>query len=139
MIASGVTAKLTWLEFPFCIAALATLAMGFGMLLSALYVRFRDMKPIWDVMLQVIFYGSPVLYAIESIPTNAAHLIMRVNPLAPILQQVRHAVIDQSAPNAATAAGGAVWLLIPGGIIVGIALLGFWVFNREAPRIAEDL
>ena len=34
---------------------------------------------------------------------------------------------------------GAVWLLIPGGMIVGLALLGFWVFNHEAPRIAEDL
>jgi ABC-2 type transport system permease protein len=139
MVASGVSPHLTWLELPVCLVVLATLAMGVAMLLSALYVRFRDMRPIWEVLLQVIFYGSPVIYAIETIPQRAAHLIMRFNPLAPILQQVRHAVIDQTAPNAASAAGGAVWLLIPGSMIVGVAALGFWVFNREAPRIAEDL
>ena len=37
------------------------------MLLSALYVRFRDVKPIWEVALQVLFYGSPIIYAIETI------------------------------------------------------------------------
>ena len=41
--------------------------------------------------------------------------------------------------TAADVAGGAVYLLIPAGIILGVFLLGFWVFNREAPRIAEEL
>jgi ABC-2 type transport system permease protein len=35
--------------------------------------------------------------------------------------------------------GGYVWLLVPGGIIVGVFLLGYWVFGREAPRVAEEL
>jgi ABC-2 type transport system permease protein len=139
MFASGVSLHKTWLELPVLIGILGLFAMGIAMLLSALYVRFRDVKPIWDVGLQVIFYGSPVIYAIETIPESAQHLIMRLNPLAPILQQVRHAVIDPNAPTAAAAAGGWQWLLIPGGVIVGVALLGFWVFNREAPRIAEEL
>jgi ABC-2 type transport system permease protein len=139
MFASGVSVHLTWLELPVIIFVLAALAMGIAMLVSALYVRFRDVRPIWDVGLQVIFYGSPVIYAIETIPEGAQHVIMRLNPLAPILQQMRHAVIDPNAPNAAQAAGGYVWLLIPGAMIVGVVIVGFWVFNREAPRIAEDL
>src|SRR3954469_14323251 len=113
MFASGVSPHLTWLEAPVIFLALGALALGIAMLVSALYVRARDVKPIWDVGLQVIFYGSPVLYAIETIPENAQHIIMRLNPLAPILQQMRHAVIDPNAPNAADAAGGYVWLLIP--------------------------
>ena len=32
------------------------------MLLSVLYVRFRDVEPIWEVVTQILFYGSPVLY-----------------------------------------------------------------------------
>ena len=35
--------------------------------------------------------------------------------------------------------GGAVWLLAPMGIVVGTCALGYWVFNRMAPRIAEEL
>jgi ABC-2 type transport system permease protein len=52
---------------------------------------------------------------------------------------MRHAVIDPTAPSAAQAAGGAARLLLSGGIVVLVAALGFWRFNRDAPRIAEDL
>ena len=61
------------------------------------------------------------------------------NPLAAIVQQARHALIDPSAPSAAEAIGGEVYLLIPLGIILGVLLLGLWVFNRLAPTIAEEL
>ena len=39
---------------------LVVFATGVTMLLSALYVRFRDVEPIWEVALQLLFYGSPV-------------------------------------------------------------------------------
>ena len=42
------------------------------MLLSALYVRFRDIKPIWEVVLQLLFYATPVIYAIETIDVDAS-------------------------------------------------------------------
>jgi hypothetical protein len=48
-------------------------------------------------------------------------------------------VIDPSAPTAAAAAGGAARLLIPAGILVAIAVGGYLVFDRMAPRIAEEL
>ncbi len=62
-----------------------------------------------------------------------------LNPLGAILQQMRHALIDPNAPTAAAVAGGWERLLIPGGILVGVVVLGLWYFNREAPRIAEEL
>ena len=52
---------------------------------------------------------------------------------------MRHAIIDPAAPSAAEAIGGAAQLLIPLGIVAGLFVLGLWVFNREAPRIAEEL
>ena len=139
LLASGVEVRWSWLELPLLVAALALLCTGIGLLLSALYVRFRDMKPIWEVLTQVAFYGAPVLYAIENIPeVRLQHLIM-LNPLAAILQQVRHALIDPGAPTAAEAIGGAERLLIPAGLTVGVFLVGLWVFNRAAPGIAEEL
>jgi ABC-2 type transport system permease protein len=139
MLASGVEPRWSWVQLPLLIAVLGIFATGIALLLSALYVRFRDVKPIWEVLSQVVFYGSPVLYAIENVPqARFQHLIM-CNPLAAILQQVRHAVIDPGAPSAAAAIGGAERLLIPATIVVGLFVLGLWVFNREAPRIAEEL
>ena len=61
-----------------------------------------------------------------------------LNPRAAILQQMRHALIDPTAPTAAQAAGGAHRLVIPAAILVGLLVLGLWYFNREAPRIAEE-
>ena len=62
-----------------------------------------------------------------------------LNPLAAIIQQIRHAVIDPSAPSAAAAAGARRGCSYPPRSIFGIVALGFWYFNREAPRMAEEL
>ena len=142
ILLNGVEPRLSWLELPFLLLALGVMATGFGMLLSALYVRFRDVEPIWEVMLQVFFYASPILYPIELVEERGGEDVvhaMMLNPLTAILQQIRHAVIDPNAMSAAEAAGGWQWLLIPAAIILGVFALGFWVFNREAPRIAEEL
>ena len=39
-------------------------AIGLAMLLVALFVRYRDIEPIWDVVLQVLFYATPIFYTI---------------------------------------------------------------------------
>jgi ABC-2 type transport system permease protein len=139
MLASGVEPRLSWIQLPFLIAVLGVFGTGIAMLLSALYVRFRDVKPIWEVFSQMIFYASPVLYPIETIPNEKIQNLLMCNPLAAILEQVRHAVIDPGAPSAAQAIGGTARLLIPTTIVVGLFALGLWVFSREAPRIAEEL
>jgi ABC-2 type transport system permease protein len=135
---SGVTPHAGWLEIPFLVGFLALLATGVGMLLSALFVRFRDIQPIWDVTLQVLFYGSPILYVASNYPDNIVRLAS-TNPLAVVFSQMRKALIDPSAPSAATYVGGPARLLFPIAIVFGIFVLGYWVFSREAPRIAENL
>lgn len=138
-LASGVQPRLSWLQFPVLVLLLTLLGVGFTMLLSVLYVRFRDVQPIWDVVLQITFYGSPILYVIGNLPENLQREMMAANPLAAILTQMRHAVLDPSAPTAAAAIGGNLRLLIPLGLILGVFVAGLWLFKREAPRIAENL
>ena len=139
-LVSGVRPMWSWLQIPFLLALLAVLVVGMAMLLSALYVRFRDVKPIWEVALQLLFYATPVIYAIETIDIDGdLKQILMLNPLAAILEQFRHAVIDPAAPSAAEAAGGAAWLLVPLGVVALALAIGWRVFNRAAPRIAEDL
>ena len=139
VFASGVPVRLSWLMLPLLIAMLVVFASGIAMLLSALYVRLRDVGPIWEVLMQVIFYGTPIIYVLELVEVRWLQQVMMMNPLGSILEQVRHAVIDPAAPSAAEAIGGTPYLLIPAGIVIGLFVLGYWVFSREAPRIAEDL
>jgi ABC-2 type transport system permease protein len=140
VLATGVHPRLEWLALPLLLVPLGLFAGGLAMLLSALFVRFRDVQPIWEVALQVLFYGSPILYVLDKLPNEGLqHLVIRLNPIATILVQARHTLIDETAPNSWDAAGGMVYLAIPGAIVLAVLVLGFWVFNREAPRIAEEL
>jgi ABC-2 type transport system permease protein len=140
-VASGVQARLSWLELPLLVALLATLAVGTGMLLSVLYVRFRDIQPIWEVLSQILFYGSPVIWTAFLLAEKHLHLVRLAlcNPIAAILTQTGYAFVDPKLGSATAYIGGAVRLLIPLAIIALVFGVGLWFFNREAPRIAENI
>jgi ABC-2 type transport system permease protein len=142
-LASGVPVRWTWLLAIPLLLALVVFVLGLAMLLSSLFVRMRDLRPIWEVILQVLFYGTPVLYTVETILDSelpyALKQIITMNPLACIFEQFRHWVIDPDAPTASFMLGASWKLVIPTAIVAGAFALGFWVFNREAPRIAEML
>ena len=138
VLASGIAPRWSWLELFPLVLVLVLLATGTTMLISALYVRYRDIQPIWEVVLQILFYATPILYVTATLPDNLERKAM-VNPIAAVMTQLRHAVIDPNAPTAAEAIGGGVRLLVPLAVTLGVFALGFWVFAREAPRIAEEL
>jgi ABC-2 type transport system permease protein len=141
-LASGVRPMLSWLELPLIVMMLAVLATGVAMLLSALFVHFRDIQPIWDVASQILFYASPVIISIETVKAKLSatlvHLYM-LNPLAVAFQQFRHAMITHGTPSAGQALGSWTALLEPLAIVTAIFVVGFVVFNRLAPDIAENL
>jgi ABC-2 type transport system permease protein len=137
-LASGVTPTWGWLELPLIVAILTVFATGIGLFLSAMFVRYRDVQPIWDVATQMLFYASPVLYVTTMVPESYQQAYL-ANPIAGLLAEMRHAVVDPGARHAWEAIGGAERLLVPIGIVVGVCALGLWVFRREAPRIAENL
>jgi ABC-2 type transport system permease protein len=143
MVAYGVRPRLTWLLLPVLVVALFIFVTGIAMLLSALYVRYRDISQIWGVISQALYFASPVFILIDQVLVHG-RVVSRLylfNPLATILQQARHWMIGgpHGGVSPATIMGGKLWLLVPIGIILGVWLLGYWVFNREAPRIAELL
>jgi ABC-2 type transport system permease protein len=139
LLAAGGEIRASWLEMPFLVLALAVFTTGLGMLLSALYVRYRDVKPIWDVALQIAFYGSPIFYPIDVVQERSelAAQLMLLNPFAAIIQQARHAFIAPSHPSAYEVAGP--WLLGTMAIFIGVVALGYRVFSKRAPTIAEEL
>jgi ABC-2 type transport system permease protein len=143
----GVRPMLSWFEIFPIVGLLVIFCTGLAMLLSAGFVYFRDLSPIWEVVNQITFYASAVLVPIQlveeyfaehGISENWIHLYM-VNPLTDIFQQFRHAMITHAQPGASYFIGGTIRLLIPIGIVLVTFVLGFWVFNRTAPRVAEDL
>ena len=148
-LAEGVHPMLSWLELPLIVAVLTLFATGIAMLLSALFVSLRDIQPIWDVVSQILFYASPVIISVETVKEKGApflglskqavlHLYM-LNPLATVFQQFRNAMITPETLNVGQAFGSWTAVLEPLGIVLVVFVLGFWVFNRSAPLVAENL
>jgi ABC-2 type transport system permease protein len=138
ILAYGVDPTWTWLLLPAILVPLIMLTSAIAMLVSSLYVRFRDVQPIWFVLSTILFYGSPVLYAIDTVPANAQRYML-FNPIAMLLEQARKWIVDPSARGCVEAIGGWKWAMIPLAISIAVCVLGLWVFNREARVIAERL
>jgi ABC-2 type transport system permease protein len=138
VLVTGIDPAASWLELIPLVALLLTLTTAASVLLSVLYVPFRDMAPIWEVTAQMLFWGTPIIYVIETAPEGVRELLM-ANPLAAIIEQARHAVIDPSAPSAAAASGGTARLLIPVGITVALLVVSYALYRRSKSSIAERL
>lgn len=138
LFAFNVDPTWTWLLFPVIVAALFLLTAAVSMLLSTLFVRFRDVAIIWTVFATALFYATPVLYPFDRVPDSYRDIVA-INPLVPLFIEARKLIIDPSAPGAAAAVGGWVHLIPAAVIAIGLCVGSVWYFNREAPRVAEQL
>jgi ABC-2 type transport system permease protein len=137
--ASGVSPRPGWLALPLMFALMIVFATGTGLLLSALYVRYRDVRPIWEVVLQALFYVTPILYPISAVIGKSQTLatIALCNPVAAIIQESRFLLTGDE--SLAAAMGSDALVLVPLAILVAVTLLGLYVFDRMAPHAAEEL
>jgi ABC-2 type transport system permease protein len=141
---SGVQPMLSWLELPLILTMLILFSTGVSMWLSAMFVKFRDIQPIWEVFSQILFYASPLIIPAETVRKELLHHqvlwhIYLLNPLVTVFQQFRHAMVNHATLSAGQLLGGWIYLVEPLAIVAAILAIGFWVFNRAAPHIAEDL
>lgn len=139
MLVLGVEAHATWLLLPLILLVLVGFTTGVALVLSSLFVGFRDIEHFWTVGLRALLYGLPILYPIEFVPEGALRWVVVANPLTPILEQTRLWVTDPGAPSVADAAGSTALAVAPLVLLVALPAIGLWFFNRQAPRIAEAL
>jgi ABC-2 type transport system permease protein len=133
----GVPVTSDWLQAPLILGGLLLITIAFSSLLANMFVPFRDTGQIWEVLLQMFFWGSAILYEIQSIPEGIRHVIM-FNPLAVVMVQMHHSIIDQSQPSALGAAG-AGRLAVSALIVVAVFVSGALMYQRVRPRLAEQV
>ncbi|MGH2959354.1 MAG: ABC transporter permease [Solirubrobacterales bacterium] len=140
-VAAGVRPSIGWLQIIPLLFLLYLVTASVSVALSAYYVRFRDVQPIWEVIAQVLFYACPVIYPISFVQERSETLatIMMCNPVATIIEQMRHAAIDPSAPSAVDVLGSWWLLAIPMGIVVLLTVFGYFSMKRLAPTVAEEM
>ena len=140
LLADGADPLWTWLLFPVIIFGFLLITVGMSLLLSSLYVRFRDTQPIWSVISLIFFYGSPIIFPAEALPSALRGALFFINPFVPLLEQARIWITDPGAPPITEVAHGPVHgLLVPALVYVSVCVLGAWYFIRRAPKVAEEV
>lgn len=141
MVLNGVpfTINILWL-IPLIIE-LFVFSLSVAFILSTLYVRFRDINYIWEVVLQAGFYATPILYPITLVVTISPLIskIMILNPIAQIMQDARHLIITQDAVTIGGIYGNTFARFIPLTIVIVFAIVGSLYFKRKSPSFAEEI
>ncbi|MBR2839190.1 MAG: ABC transporter permease [Kiritimatiellae bacterium] len=111
----------TWrfLMLVYPIATLALFNIGLGLVLSALYVFFRDMQYLWSVATRLIMYGSAIFYMTDRFPPKLL-FAFRCNPVYDHIAFIRKIVLDNTTPEPwefALLAGFAAAALLVGGFL----------------------
>lgn len=124
------------------IVELFVLALAVAFFLSALYVKFRDIAYIWEVVMQAAFYATPILYALADISRYHPLIaqLMILNPMAQILQDARYLLVTPQAATIGSLYPEAqfVWLA-PIGLVGVSAAVAALYFRRRSRYFAEEV
>ena len=110
------------LLIPLLIAQMALLALGTGIIISALTTKYRDLAMLVGFGVQLWMYGTPVAYSSTMVPQKYMNLYM-LNPMASIIEAIRYAFLGTGGIS-----GG--YLLISLGVTVFILFIGVILFSR---------
>lgn len=134
---NGIVPSLEWLLIIPILIELFVLALGISFLLSALYVKFRDITYIWEIFLQAGFYATPIIYPLTRVPEEY-HKWFFMNPMAQIIQDARFVIATNTSPT--------IWstihswaIVVPFAIVLFFAIVGGLYFKSRSKYFAEDI
>lgn len=139
MVLDGADVMRTILFFPLIMLQLYVLALGTSFLLAALYVKYRDMGYIWEILLQALFYLTPIIYPMSLITNLTFQKLLLLNPLATAIQNARYAVVSHNTVTGAKIIDN-LWIqLIPYAITLVVFVGGLLYFKKQSRNFAENL
>ena len=141
MIADKVVPSWTILLTPLFIIEIFMFAIGIAFLLSAVFVRLRDVNYIWEIIMQGLFYASIVIYPVSYVLKYNQTIteLLLLNPVAQAIQDMRYTLISHTMPTLTTVSGNPWLMLIPISIVVLTITVGMWYFRRKSPYFAENV
>lgn len=127
----------TMLLAPLVLLAASGFGLGLGMIAGLWNVRYRDVAYISTIVMQLAFYGTPIIYPRSIVPETAwgwlpIGRIIDLNPMTHIVGILRDLVYGLELPSFRSAVYAALW-------VTGALCAGWWTYATQAPRIIEEL
>lgn len=125
----GLSVNILWY---FVILAIQyVVSIGFSFIVSSLSVYFRDLLHLLGIIIQLLFYATPIVYSIDSVPDGFQWLV-KINPMAYLIEAYRSIFFNKQAPDIHN-------LLIALAMGIGLCIIGFLLFKKLEKRFAEEL
>jgi lipopolysaccharide transport system permease protein len=120
---------IVWL--PFLMACTIALSVGIGLILGIFNVFIRDIAQVVPIILQVLFWFTPIVYPLSIIPQSYRHYLY-FNPMYPLVKGYQDVLVFGTAPDITN-------ILVITIVSVGLLLLSFFLFMRANEEMADVL
>ena len=107
------------------------IVLGISLATSVLFLRYRDLNQVWEVVVQAGFFVAPVIYPLDILPERV-HFYLYLWPPTPVIQFARAVLVNAHVPTLRAH----LLLTLSALAILGVGSL---IFRRHAPRAAEYL
>jgi lipopolysaccharide transport system permease protein len=111
--------------------ALIAMVVGFAFATSVLFLRYRDLNQVWEVVIQAGFFFAPIIYPLGIVPERF-HFYFYLWPPTPVIEFARAVLVAGTIPSGTAH----IYLAVDAAVILTV---GFMVFQVGAPRSAEYL
>lgn len=126
-IYQGVQISPTWymLLVPVFIIMLAGLGMGFGIIISSMTTKYRDLAIFFGFVTQLWMYGTPIAYPLSVVKEKLSDYawVAELNPLTPIVEAMRYALMGNGTFTWGTLTYSFVFMIV-------VMVIGSWMFNK---------
>ena len=153
VILNGVDLHWSVLLLPINILFLYVFAQAIAFFLAAIYVKYRDISHIWEVIMQGAFYATPILYPVQMLAGPKAKTaadvldsshhwvaqILMLNPVAATVQDMRYNVVTHQAITTWQLFSNILWQLIPYFIIAMVVVVAVFYFKKQQKYFAENV
>lgn len=120
------------LLFPVLVVMLALTSAGFGMVISSMTTKYRDLQIIFNYIVSLWMYVTPVIYPLSMVTNPKLHLVMSLNPVTPIMETFKYGLLG---------VGDFSWLWLGYSFLFMVILLAFGivVFNRTQKNFMDTV
>jgi ABC-2 type transport system permease protein len=139
ILVTGMDLLATSFWAPLIILEIYILGLGLSLLLSAAYVKYRDISYVWEVIMQAGFYVTPILYPLTLIVNPEFQKILLINPMAQAIQDARYSLVTHETLTMTGVFGNPYVHIIPFSICLIFLVSGVFYFKKESKYFAENL
>ncbi len=119
------------LLFPFLVVLMAGMGLGLGMIISSLTTKYRDFQYMLTFGVQLLMYGSPVIYPVSSLPEEYKYFIL-ANPMTGVIEAFRYGLLGTGSYESG-------YLIYSFVFTVVVLFLGLLVFNRVQKNFMDTV